>query len=70
MLLNENWDNLYEIHNPEEALQLFYNKYNHTYEASFPLKQLSPKRTKDTKWMTAGLRICANKKKNSLSKIY
>ncbi len=23
MLLNENWDNLYEIHNPEEALQLF-----------------------------------------------
>ncbi len=38
MFLNENWDNLYEIHNPEEALRLFYNKYNHAYEASFPLK--------------------------------
>ncbi len=38
MLLNENWETLYKIHNPDEAIQMFYNKYNHTYEASFPLK--------------------------------
>jgi hypothetical protein len=62
LLQNENWDSFYNTQNVDEALQIFYEKYNQAYEASFPWKKLSRKREKDTKWITTGLKVSANKK--------
>ena len=49
-----NWDELYEENNVNKALEIFYKNYNHTYQTSFPLKQLSRKRAKEKKWNIIG----------------
>ncbi len=63
ILQNENWSEyLYNTQNKDEALLIFYEKYSKVYEASFPWNRLSHKKAKDTKWMTNGLKVSANKK--------
>ncbi len=41
-----------------KALMTFYKIYNSAFDKAFPLKRLSRKRAKDTRWITSGLKAC------------
>ena len=63
-----NWDELYEENNVNKALEIFYKNFNHAYQTSFPLKQLSRKRAKDSNGLLQALKEVYAQGTNSTEK--
>ena len=66
-LHNTNWDELLQSENIEDSLGDFYCHMTEIFNSSFPLVKQSRKRSKDKKWITAGI-INSIRKKNLLYK--
>ena len=66
-LEKENWHELYNIDDPQEAYNLFFDKLNDMYQESIPLKIFKNNYLRKIPWLTKGLLI-SRKTKNKLYK--
>ena len=69
-LERENWLDIFNIDNPEEAYNQFFNKLHDTYDKSIPLKKSKfGNLSRKIPWLTKGL-LTSRKTKNKLYKKY
>merc|ERR1712208_14857 len=61
---NVDWENALNISDTHEAYNVFYNKIFKMYEACFPLKRLSRKRSRDKPWISNGIKKSINRRNN------
>ena len=69
-LENENWLDLYNIADTQEAYHLFYNRLHNAYEKSIPLKKANNVENRRIPWLTKGILISKKNKKEIIKEIF
>ena len=68
LIAQESWEEFYTTKDVNKVVDTFYTIYNKAFYTAFPLKKLSRKRSKDTKWITTGLKASIHHKDNLYKK--